>query len=91
MNCIVVFYFCYEHNFYIVEFIRGGCKGEGKKFLENICMQLPEEECISHPPSMNYSRCGEDEFDCGNGQCIPGLGLCDHKYQCLNGADELRW
>ena len=35
--------------------------------------------------------CGENEFDCGNGQCIPSLSICDHTFNCLNGADELKW
>ena len=37
------------------------------------------------------TRCEEDEFNCGNGQCIPGLGVCDGRYQCMNGADESMW
>ena len=52
-------------------------------------MKLPEKDCIDGP--MNRQRCEEDEFDCGNGQCIHGLGVCDRKYQCMNGADELMW
>ena len=52
-------------------------------------MKLPEERCIEAPDQM--SRCEEDEFDCGNGQCIHGLGVCDRKYQCRNGADEHEW
>ena len=54
-----------------------------------LCMKLPEEGCIGGPDQM--SRCEEDEFNCGNGQCIHGLGVCDRKYQCRNGADELEW
>ena len=52
-------------------------------------MKLPEKDCISEP--MDMPTCGEDEFPCGNGQCIHGLGVCDGKYQCMNGADELKW
>lgn len=53
-------------------------------------MKLPEEKCL--PAPMNEkSKCSEDEFDCGDGECIPGLGLCDRKYQCRNGADEMKW
>ena len=53
-------------------------------------MKLPEEHCIDGPMN-NISRCEEDEFNCGNGQCIHGLGVCDRKYQCMNGADEHEW
>ena len=55
-----------------------------------LCMKLPEERCIDGPME-EKTRCGEYEFDCGNGQCIPGLGVCDRKYQCRNGADEVMW
>ena len=53
-------------------------------------MKLPEKDCIDGPMN-NMTRCEEDEFNCGNGQCIPGLGVCDGRYQCMNGADELMW
>ena len=65
------------------------CEGKSKEHLEMLCMKLPEERCIEAPDQM--SRCEEDEFDCGNGQCIHGLGVCDRKYQCMNGADERGW
>ena len=55
-----------------------------------LCMKLPEKDCIEGPTE-NRTKCGEYEFDCGNGQCIPGLGVCDRKYQCMNGADERGW
>ena len=53
-------------------------------------MKLPEKDCL---PALGneLKRCEEDEYDCGDGQCIHGLGLCDGEYQCLNGADELEW
>ena len=53
-------------------------------------MTLPEKDCL---PALGneLKRCDEDEYDCGNGQCIHGLGLCDGEYQCMNGADELEW
>jgi hypothetical protein len=53
-------------------------------------MKLPEEKCLSGPET-NMSRCGEHEFDCGDGQCIHGMGICDNKYQCMTGKDELMW
>lgn len=74
----------------VSEFIQEGCDGESEKILVDVCMKLPNEDCIPHP-YMNLSRCGEDEFDCGDGKCIPGLDICDNKYQCTSGADEVRW
>lgn len=53
-------------------------------------MQLPEKDCLPALP-MNDSKCTEDEFDCGDGVCIHGLQLCDNKFDCRNGADELQW
>lgn len=67
-----------------------GCRGASRDYLESICMQLPEEDCLPALP-MNDSKCTEDEFDCGDGQCVHGLQLCDHKFDCKSGADELKW
>lgn len=53
-------------------------------------MKLPEDKCLPSP-YMNKSKCGEHEWDCGDGQCIQGLGICDNQYHCLNGADEMTW
>ena len=66
------------------------CEGEARDHLVMLCMKLPEKDCIAEPME-EKTRCGEYEFACGNGQCIPGLGLCDRKYQCRNGADEHMW
>ena len=65
------------------------CEGDSKAYLESVCMKLPEDNCMGDTNQL--SRCGEYEFDCGDGQCIPGVGVCDGKYQCMNGADELGW
>lgn len=74
----------------VLEFIREGCHGKSRDLLESMCERLPDEDCIPHP-YMNGSRCDEEEFDCGDGQCIPGLGVCDNKFHCMNGQDELNW
>ena len=74
---------------YITEEVWKNCEGEAQEHLEMLCMKLPEERCIEGPIDM--TMCEEHEFDCGNGQCIHGLGVCDSKYQCKNGADELEW
>ncbi len=35
------------------------------------------------------SSCGEGEFDCGNGRCIPDSKRCDGKgFDCWGNADE---
>ena len=69
--------------------------GEGTATLTSYCMKLPdkeEEACLSEPiETPDQDECGEDEFNCGNGQCVHGLQLCDHKYDCWTGADELKW
>jgi len=67
--------------------VREGCRGSSRDYLESICMQLPEKDCL--PAIEDSTKCGEDEFSCGDGQCIPGLLLCDNQYHCSNGADEL--
>ena len=74
----------------IAEGIREHCYGVHRDYLESLCMELPEEMCLEAPET-NMTRCGEHEFDCGDGKCIHGLGLCDGKYQCMTGADELMW
>ena len=75
---------------FITDGIRDGCRGASRDYLESICMQLPEKDCLPALP-MNDSKCTEDEFDCGDGQCVHGLQLCDHKFDCKSGADELKW
>ncbi len=32
--------------------------------------------------------CTGNQFDCGNGQCLPAAQECDFTQQCANGADE---
>ena len=51
-------------------------------------MQLPQTDCL---PAIEEKGCGEEEFSCGDGQCIPGVLVCDDSYHCSNGADELSW
>ena len=68
----------------------GGCSGPSRDYLESLCMMLPDEKCLP-APEMNKTDCSDIEFDCGNGQCIPGLKLCDNGFDCYNGADELEW
>ena len=53
-------------------------------------MKLPDEECLP-AIDVDMNLCGEHEFSCGDGQCIHGLGVCNHKYECMNGADEIEW
>ena len=69
--------------------VRENCDGDSRTDLEMLCMQLPEEDCLTGMEGMLV--CEEDEFDCGDGKCIHGLGVCDNTYQCMNGADELMW
>lgn len=54
-------------------------------------MQLPDEDCYAGAEEPEKPECGEYEFSCGNGQCISGLGVCDRRRDCLNGADEAAW
>jgi hypothetical protein len=66
---------------------------ESRQALLDLCRKLPEEDCYrgEEKPAPEPAECDEYEFDCGNGQCIPGLRVCDYKYDCYNGADELAW
>jgi hypothetical protein len=74
----------------VLDGVRESCHGKSRDQLEKICMRLPEDMCLS-APYMERPMCEEHEWDCGDGQCIHGLGVCDNKYQCMNGADELEW
>jgi hypothetical protein len=80
---------CYITCGFFAEGVREGCHGESRDYLEKLCMRLPNERCLPAPDSS--SMCEEHEFDCGDGKCIRGLGICDNKYQCMTGADETMW
>lgn len=72
----------------------GDCDEEAKRTLMEFCDKLPEEDCYrgeTKPERPEPARCDEREFDCGDGRCIAGLSVCDYKYDCYNGADELQW
>lgn len=32
--------------------------------------------------------CGEKEFRCVRGKCVPASAMCDGKFHCVNGEDE---
>lgn len=49
-------------------------------FLFTICFNLI---CIEP------SACQSDEFKCGDGTCIKNELICDRKYDCQDGSDEL--
>ena len=76
--------------FCLADGVAKSCSGDGRQYLESLCDKLPEEDCLPGMPEKE-NPCDEHEFHCGDGQCIPGLGVCDYKYQCMNGADELKW
>ena len=71
--------------------VNGSCSGSGKAKLNDYCMSLPDELCLPDEPHLPDADCGEEEFDCGNDQCVHGLTTCNHAFDCLNGADELKW
>ena len=75
---------------HLIDGVKENCQGEARDHMLMLCMKLPEKDCIEGPMG-NKTTCEEHEFNCGNGQCIPGLGVCDRRYQCMNGADELEW
>lgn len=67
------------------------CLGDARDRLSQVCMSLPEEGCLPGAIEAAEGDCEEDEFSCGDGQCVHGLLTCDNKLDCANGADELRW
>ena len=74
--------------------VQESCNGDGKAFLLDLCQKLPNDTCLDGRSAMigrSNKSCGEDGFQCGDGQCVHGLSLCDNKVDCLNGADEIAW
>ena len=71
--------------------VNESCTGSGKEKLNDYCMSLPEESCLDEEPELPPADCGADEYNCGNGQCVHGLATCNNVFDCLNGADELKW
>jgi len=66
------------------------CHGEGRDYLESLCMKLPEEECLPAIESP-VQPCADHEFSCGDGQCIPDVKLCDGVFDCCDFSDESQW
>lgn len=67
------------------------CSGESRDYLETLCTQLPDENCFDGREPRKPGNCGEYEFDCGNDQCVSGLGVCDRERDCATSADEIGW
>ena len=34
------------------------------------------------------ATCAEDEFRCGNGECVGSSAVCDFRFDCIDGSDE---
>lgn len=66
------------------------CSGEGREVLRQLCTKLPDSNCRGGLLDMR-NPCQENEFHCGDRQCVPLVTVCDYRYDCLNAADELRW
>lgn len=69
------------------------CDGEARRVFSDMCRKLPEDECYrgEEKPRPKPEKCDWNEYDCGNGQCIAGLKVCDYRFDCANAADELQW
>ena len=39
-------------------------------------------------PKVQIINCGDEEFDCGGGWCVPSFWLCDGHFDCHEGEDE---
>ena len=75
----------------LLDAVNEACSGESKANLTEICETLPENGCYDGRDEEQHDDCGKDGFSCGDGMCIHGLQLCDHRDDCPNGADELAW
>ena len=89
--CIFM-YLCGNIRFIIIQLLNAMLNINTAVYTEIVDVEMYVEivsEIIS--AAVDRFSCGEKEFDCGNGQCIPLLSICDHTFNCLNGADELKW
>ena len=76
---------------YFAGAVNSGCDGNADEVADiaELCMSLPEGEC--YPGSPYHRPCDDDEYHCGDGQCVDGVKVCDRRVDCSNGADELKW
>jgi len=45
--------------------------------------------CLHDPLTLAHlETCSPEEYDCGDGMCIPVAFLCDGEEQCIDGSDE---
>lgn len=91
-RCLLVSVVCIGNLKYLVllETVRDNCRGSSRDRLETLCKKLPEERCLPGDIG-DDDKCSKEEFSCGDGKCIHGLEICDNKYQCKSGYDELSW
>ncbi len=50
-------------------------------------------EALQYPkcnlPVVYFLECGENEFSCGSGECVPKYARCNGVTNCEDGSDEL--
>ncbi|XP_037074743.1 G-protein coupled receptor GRL101-like [Pollicipes pollicipes] len=63
------------------------CDGQVDCLTDGVVHMSDEQSCRAPGDA---AACDSGDFRCGDGRCVPRTALCDHKPDCLDGADEAR-
>lgn len=94
LRCPKQQYWCNHHCIHITNYVCDGgnhCGGTDEKYCDHT-VSLHQQMFINQNwfffQFYHVKLCNKDGFKCGK-QCVPKELVCDGKYDCLDGSDEV--